>query len=178
VVAAASLVSNPLLWVTTLIGISVCWSRARIFKSRTGRDPWGMPVWAWVVIGFFFGLIAAILALIATRKSAMAAGNEKAMGYGAPQPVQAHGYGGMPSGAPGLPSAPLGVPSGQADPSISPTSGESGPTPNVFASPGSSIPRQPGWYFVPDNTWEQVYWDGTTWTSRVRWNGDAWVAVT
>ncbi len=176
-VAAASLVSNPLLWVSTLIGISLCWSRARIFKLRTGRDPWGMPVWAWVVIGFFFGLIAAILALIATRRSAMAAANEKAMGYSVSQPGEAQGYGGMPSGVPGLPSAPLGAPQSQADSSISPTSGGSGPTPKVFASPGSTIPRRPGWYLVPDNTWEQVYWDGTTWTSRVRWNGSEWAVV-
>ncbi len=176
-VAAASLASNPMLWVSTFIGISVCWSRARIFKLRTGRDPWRMPVWAWVIIGFFFGLIAAIVALIATHKSAIAAANEKATGYWASQPGQAQGYSGMPGGAPGFASAPFGMPSAQANPSTPLIVGESGPNPSPFESPASTIPRQPGWYLVPGNTLEQVYWDGTTWISRVRWNGNAWVII-
>lgn len=69
--ATSSVLASPTLWVSTFVGLSVCFSRARIFRSRTGRDPWGIPLWAWVLLGFLFGLISALVVLIATRTSAM-----------------------------------------------------------------------------------------------------------
>jgi hypothetical protein len=127
--AAASFASSPTIWVSTFVGICVCLSRARVFRARTGRDAWGMPVWMWALLGFLFGLLGAVLSLIATRKSAI----EKAS-----RTMTAQGS-----------FSPLG-------------------------SPGSAAP---GWYPSPDNTYEQMYWDGAKWVSRAQWNGNSWVPV-
>jgi hypothetical protein len=35
----------------------------------------------------------------------------------------------------------------------------------------------PGWHQVSGNPYERRYWDGTTWTGQMRWNGNAWVQV-
>jgi hypothetical protein len=78
--------TNPIAWVSTVVGIVVCVSRARLFRSKSGRDPWGVPLWGWALIGFFLGLVAAIGVLIATRRSALAAAEAKA---GAAAPVGA-----------------------------------------------------------------------------------------
>lgn len=126
--------TNPSIWVSTVVGIAVCVSRARVFRSRTGRDPWGMPLWGWALTGFFLGLVAAVLALIATRRSALAAAQAK----------------------PGrLEAAPV---------TMWP------PTVN-----GAVGPTTAGWYPVQGDPHEQMYWDGIRWTTRIRWDGNAWV---
>jgi len=66
----ASLTSSPAVWTNTLVGIVICLSRATMFRRKTMRDPWNMPVWLWGVIGLVLGLIGAVLVLIATRRSA------------------------------------------------------------------------------------------------------------
>jgi len=77
VLLATSLTANPTIWVNVFVGMCLCYSRARLFKLKTQHDPWGMPVWLWVVVGFVLGLLGAILAFIATRKSAIAAARNR-----------------------------------------------------------------------------------------------------
>jgi len=69
---ATSFIASPTAWLNTLVGMFVCFSRFRLFKNETGRNMWGIPLWGWILIGLILGLIGAILAVIASRKSAIA----------------------------------------------------------------------------------------------------------
>lgn len=57
-----------------------------------------------------------------------------------------------------------------------------GPPPKALTGNGqagnSSPPKEPGWYPVRANPNEQIYWDGTDWTGRRRWNaGTGWTEI-
>jgi hypothetical protein len=93
-----------------------------------------MPLWGWALTGFFLGLVGAVLALVSTRRSALAAAQAKTDRFG---------------------TAPL-----TAWPP--PVNGSVGPT-------------AAGWYPVQGDPHEQMYFDGTRWTTRIRWDGTAWV---
>jgi hypothetical protein len=96
-----------------------------------------MPLWGWVVIGLLLGLIGALLALVATRASAVRAAPGGDGGF--ENPVVAVG-----------PNVPTGL-------------------------PGTTTPA--GWHPVRGDPLEQMYWDGTTWTARTRWDGARWVDI-
>lgn len=104
------------------------------FKRQTGNAPWHFPPALWAVLGLIFGLLGAILYLIAwaTSRKTPAPG---ATGYGGPQ-----GYGAEPYGAqPGYPPQPgYGTPPGYG--------GQPGryPEPGGYAPPGGYPPPDPG----------------------------------
>jgi hypothetical protein len=118
-----------------------------------------MPLWGWALVGFFLGLVAAVLALIATRRSAMAAAQAKAGGFGA----GGFGAGRVEAGR---------VEAGRVEAGrVEATSVTVWP-PTVNGSVG---PTSAGWYPLHGDPHEQMYFDGTRWTTRIRWDGVAWI---
>jgi hypothetical protein len=49
------------------------------------------------------------------------------------------------------------------------------PSLTPILTPASNSNPGPGWYPDGANAYEQRYWDGHTWTARMRWNGSSWV---
>ena len=89
-VIATVAATNPTLWINTAVGVAVCWSRSTTFKHKTGQDPWGLPSWAWALIGLLLGLFAFIPIFIATRSSAV----QKARQANQYRPYGQYQYGG------------------------------------------------------------------------------------
>jgi Na+/melibiose symporter-like transporter len=71
-----------------VIGI-VIMRAANTFKGTWGRTPWGIPSWAWFIIGFIFGVIGAILYLIsqATTKRSLSRAGAAGPQYGSMPPA-------------------------------------------------------------------------------------------
>jgi F0F1-type ATP synthase assembly protein I len=71
IAAVSSSTFIPGLILGIVIGIALM-RAATGFRQRFGRTPWGMPPWAWLLVGLILGVIGAALYLIAhatTKKS-------------------------------------------------------------------------------------------------------------
>jgi hypothetical protein len=72
-------------------------------------------------------------------------------------------------------SSPL-APSGAVRPAGMPGTTSAAPTSRPALGVGSGGPtvRSPGWYPAAGDPYRQAYWDGSRWTTTIRWNGTAW----
>lgn len=59
-IAASVGVFLPGLVVAVVIGL-LCMRSAGNFAGKYGRPPWGLPNWAWFIIGFLLGIVGAIV---------------------------------------------------------------------------------------------------------------------
>ncbi len=175
---AAITASNSDLVLAFLLAVvfaGLSYARTTNFRRRTGRNPWGVPPVAWLIIGFFFGvfgMLASLLACATTRirpvgppggyRSGPGGGGPYGGPYGSPGP---YGQGGPGAYGQGGGPGPYGTPSdagpyGQGGPGPYGTTGPYGTGPATGAPP-------PGWYADPAGHHEHRYWSGDAWTEHV-----------
>ncbi|MGA2521546.1 MAG: hypothetical protein ABSG81_12105 [Acidimicrobiales bacterium] len=157
-----------LLWVVPCTAL--CWWRARTFEAEAGYAAWGAPVWLWAVTGLLLGPFALLAMYLATTptKARHSTAGQRAEGARL-RHVSADGSDDRftPGDADAWLSRLGTVAFGPASPPEMPASA----TPLATLD----VPGEAGWYPVSDDGADQAYWDGSTWRSRVRWNGYTWL---
>jgi hypothetical protein len=101
---------------------------ATSFQQRWGRTPWGMPPWAWLLVGLILGVIGAALYLIAhaTTKRGLTQNPGSQPPYGTAYP---------PPPVPPPSSSPQGWAPPSADPGAAQTGGPKPPPAPEQAAP-------------------------------------------
>jgi len=135
----------------------VCYARTTASKNLSGRNPWGIPPVAWSIIGFVFGLIGLVLALIASSTNRPRRGSRLPPYAGLPPAYP--GYNAPPHGGTPVPSHPAGP--APPYPGLIPT----------VDSQGSPDRPPPGWYPDPAEEHHLRLWDGDDWVDYVSDDG-------
>jgi len=135
----------------------------------------------WTIRGLYYALIFGFIVSAVWRNK----GRQRGVGARGPGTFSgpSYGRGGMPPPFGG--QYPSSQRHGDLPPSVSPADrppsvpvADSSPIPaavplehSLLSAPG----QRPGWYPDPLDPMARHYWDGSTWSHRVKWDGHAWV---